>query len=78
MKLPTIDTKKIWNTTKALFTTAMWAGFIVVSFFTALTLRADIDLTPIADGILGSIQGAFGLAALGLIIFEGQKNKDKK
>jgi len=78
MKKLNIDTKNIWNTTKALFTTAMWAGFIVVSFFTALTLRGDIDLAPVADGILGSLQGGFGLAALGIIVYTGQVNKNNK
>jgi len=76
-KLFNIDTKNLWSTIKALITTALWSGFIVVSFFTALTLRGDIDLQPWADGLLGTFQGAYGLAALGLIVYQGQKNKDK-
>ena len=77
MKKLNIDTKNVWNTTKALFATVLWAGFIVVAFFAALDLRGDIDLTPTADGLLGSAIGAYGLAALGIIVYEGQKNKNK-
>lgn len=76
-KLFNMNTKNIWSNIKALVTTAIWSGFIVVSFFTALSLRGDINLQPWADGLLGTLQGAYGLAALGLIIFQGQKNKDK-
>ena len=78
MKLPKVDTKKVWLITKAIVTTTLWAGFIVVSFFVALTLRGDIDLTSSADGLLGTAAGAYGLAALGLIIYQGQLNKNKK
>jgi len=76
-KLFNLDKKKFIPTAKALFTTFVWAGFIVVSFFSALSLRGTIDLQPWADVVLGTAQGAYGLIALGLIIFQAQIN-DKK
>ena len=74
-----LEKKKLWTTTKALFTTFVWAGFIVVSLFSMLSLRGTIDLQPWADVVLGTAQGAYGLVALGLIIFQAQiNNNDKK
>ena len=76
-KLFDIDKKKFGPTAKALVTTFIWAGFIVVSFFTALTLRGDINLQPWAEVLLGTIQGAYGLTALGLIIYQANINEKK-
>lgn len=76
-KLFKLDKKKLGPTIVALFTTFVWAGFIVVSFFTALSLRGTIDLQPWADMVLGTAQGAYGLVALGLIIYQGQVNNKK-
>lgn len=78
-KLFNLDKKTFWPTAIALFTTFVWAGFIVVSLFSMLSLRGTIDLQPWADVVLGTAQGAYGLIALGLIIFQAQiNNNDKK
>ena len=71
-KLFNLETKAVWTTIKALFTTFAWAGFIVVSLFSALSLRGAIDLQPWSEALLGTIQGVYGLVALGLIIYQAQ------